>query len=406
MKPRRGKGPLPQEGYVWQRVWTPQVQQGVQAAAGKFAGLVVLAAEVEWLDGQPRLIRPKLDYRTLAALPMPLTLAMRIGPFPGPYGREETRTRQLAAWFKEVLQEASEAGCTPQEVQIDFDAATGKLAGYQLWLEVLQTAVQPIPLSFTALPDWLHSPILQAMARQTGRFVLQVHAVERAAPHSQTPWLIDPQQARSWTEQAAALGVPFRVALPTYRSVVGFDAAGKIVGIDSEGPQRKWPEGTRRVAYLSPPEALAGLVRGWTEDRPEFLSGLLWYRLPVPGERRNWSWATLDSVMAGKTPLPKVQASAQGSNPVDLILRNLGDADADWPARVSVALPASGASILAGDALSGYAFVPDADHPQRAEFQRRGDSPDAFLAPGEEKSLGWLRLDATTADHEITLTLS
>ncbi len=38
---------------------------------------------------------------------------------------------------------------------------------------------------------------------------------------------------------------------------------------------------------------MAGLVRGWTEGHPKELTGILWYRLPVAGDRNNWTWPTL-----------------------------------------------------------------------------------------------------------------
>ena len=183
----RATGAFPQEGYVWQRVWTPQVRVGVAEARGKFSGLAVLAAEVDWRDQQPAVTRPKLDFPRLLSLGIPISLAMRIGPWPGPYEITDARTQQLATWLREIMKQAEMAGCAPAEVQIDFDAATAKLEGYQTWLTLLQQTAAPIPVSFTALPDWLNAPILKSMARQTGRFVLQVHAVEKAQRHPQTP---------------------------------------------------------------------------------------------------------------------------------------------------------------------------------------------------------------------------
>lgn len=401
----RATGAFPQEGYVWQRVWTPQVRTGVAEARGKFSGLTVLAVEVDWRDQQPVVTRPKLDFPLLVSLGVPISLAMRIGPWPGPYEITDARTQQMVTWLREVIKQAEMAGCQPVEVQIDFDAATAKLEGYQTWLTLLQQAAAPIPISFTALPDWLNSPILKSMARQTGRFVLQVHAVEKAQRRAQDPALIQAGQALRWVERAAEYGVPFRVALPTYRSVVGFNAEGKVIGIDSEGPRRAWPENTELVSYFSPPEVIAGLVRDWMVDRPGMLAGLLWYRLPVPEERRNWRWPTLDAVMAGKDPKPDVRVVMRGENPVDLTLQNQGAADAPWPESIVAQLPEGGGGIVAGDALAGYTLVQDPATSGRGEFRKTAGTPDAFLMPGDEKSLGWLRLDATESHHELSISL-
>ena len=96
-EPARIAGPLTQEGYVWQRVWTSQVREAVAEARGKFSGLTVLAAEVDWRDQQPAVTRPKLDFPRLLSLGIPISLAMRIGPWPGPYEITDPRTQQLAA---------------------------------------------------------------------------------------------------------------------------------------------------------------------------------------------------------------------------------------------------------------------------------------------------------------------
>lgn len=404
-KSARTAGALTQEGYVWQRVWTPQVRAGVAEARGKFSGLTVLAAEVDWRDQQPAITRPKLDFSLLASLGIPISLAMRLGPWPGPYETTDPRTQQLAIWLREIIKQAEMAGYPPAEVQVDFDAATAKLEGYQTWLTLLQQAATPIPISFTVLPDWLNSPILKSMARQTGRFVLQVHAVEKAQREPQDPSLIQTEQTKRWVERAAEFGVPFRVALPTYRSVVGFNAEGKIIGIDSEGPRRAWPEQTELVSYVSPPEVIAGLVRDWMADRPAMLGGLLWYRLPVPEERRNWRWLTLEAVMAGRVPKPNVRVAMSGANPVDLMLQNQGAADAPWPDKIVAHLPEGGGGIVAGDALAGYTLVLDPAEPGRAEFRKVAGTPDAFLLPGDEKSLGWLRLDAKGPHHELSISI-
>ncbi len=398
-------GKLRQEIYVWQRLWTPAVAASVTMAQERGLGLSILAAEVEWSEAQPRLIRPKVDWKRAAHASGGVGLAVRIGPWSGPFGAEDAVTRRISGWIRETLTQAREGGCEPVELQIDFDAATSKLAGYRNWLRVFRKAVTPLPVSCTVLPDWLRSPLLQEMVRECGSYVLQVHAVERARADEAAPRLLHADSARRWVEQAAALGVPFRVALPTYRSVVGFDADGKIVGIDSEGPARVWPRGTKVVTFVSPATEIAGLVEQWTRGRPAMLQGILWYRLPVAGESRNWTWKTLEPVMAGRAPLGKLLARAEGGNPMDIFLANEGEAEVSWPESVLVQVPASSGGITAADALGGYVVTLDPAAPHRAVFHRNSGETLHFLLPEARKPLGWLRTQSTVTAHEITISI-
>lgn len=403
----RASGKFPQDAYVWQRLWTREVATAVRQARGRVAQLTVLAAEVDLAGYKPRLIRPQLDFAAIAGFSGPCSLAFRIGPFSGPFGEGDARTGQIAEWISETLASVRSGGWEPEELQIDFDAATSKLAGYRDWLAVFGKVVAPLPISFTALPDWLNSPILREMAELAGRYVLQVHAVERARAQDTAASLVDVQQARRWVEHAGEMGVPFHVALPTYRSVAGFNPEGKIIGIDSEGPGRSWPEGTRVVTYSSPAPELAQLIRDWAADRPAALSGVIWYRLPVTGESRNWTWATLAPVMSGVAPAERLEIARAGVNPLDLCLLNAGEAEMAWPEVIRCrASPASG-GILAGDALGGYQLEFDPSAPNEVVFRKNFRNADCFLPPGGKKPLGWLRFhNATTVSpHELSITI-
>lgn len=402
-KSRRATGPFPQEAYVWQRAWTPAVSAAVRESTGRVNSLTVLAAEVEFQDKTPRLIRPKLDFAAMRAFGKPMAMAMRIGPWAGPFSESDELANKLVSWLQETLQQARQGGWEPSELQIDFDSATSKLAGYQTWIRLFQKSVHPLPVSFTALPDWLNSPILKEMAALTGRYVLQVHAVERARSNDAKPQLIHPESVRKWINQADSIGVKFHIALPTYRSAVGFNAEGKIIGIDSEGSARAWPQGTRLVTYQSPADELANFIREWTTDRPETMAGVLWYRLPVAGETRNWTWPTFSAVMQGREPKAVVQIQRNEGNPVDLVLSNTGEGEAMWPSEILVKLSPQIGNIEAGDALAGYAFEWDASAPEQAVFRRLPNYSDSFLPPGGKKPLGWLRLNSDTISHELSI---
>ena len=85
---------------------------------------------------------------------------------------------------------------------------------------------------------------------------------------------------------------------------------------------------------------------------PETIAGIIWYRLPVATDRLNWSWKTLSAVKAGTLPQQSFEIFAEGSNPVDLSITNVGQSDED--VRGTVCVSWTGNELLAADALTGW----------------------------------------------------
>jgi hypothetical protein len=142
-------GAMPQEAYVWQRAWTEPVRQSVEAHAAAFSNIVLLAAEVTWDKTQPRVTRVALPDELLRRIKTPFGLALRIGPFRGPFSVHDATAAALAGLAASLVKSNNSAG----ELQIDFDCASSKLDGYRQWVIALKRAVAPVPLIITALPD-------------------------------------------------------------------------------------------------------------------------------------------------------------------------------------------------------------------------------------------------------------
>jgi hypothetical protein len=280
------------------------------------------------------------------------------------------------------------------ELQIDFDCAAGKLDGYRVWVEAIRARVTPVPVVITALPSWLGRSACGRLVAAADGWVLQVHSLERPRDMAAPVSLCDPVRARLAVARAARLGRPFRVALPTYGYTVGFDGQGRFVGLAAEGSSRSWPEGVQLRELRADPAAMAALVHGWTLDRPAALRGVIWYRLPVAGDRLNWSWPTLAAVMAGQAPGGRLRADARRPRPglVEIDLVNDGNADHSGPVGVTVRW--SGARRVAGDALGGVVLVEEG--PGLAVFRSAGA---VRLEPGGRRVLGWLRLDVEVEVH-------
>jgi Protein of unknown function (DUF3142) len=385
----RATGPMPQEVYVWQRAWTEPVFASVVGEATNFTRIVALAAEVSWEHGEPKLVRAPLNYEALLLSHRPVGLALRIGAFGGPFAVDDDRARWLGALARSLVEEAENRQLKVAELQIDFDCAESKLAGYTLWVERIRREVAPRPLVLTALPSWLKCSAMGPLVCAADGYVLQVHSLNRPGQIQERLTLCDPMAAREAVERAARLGRPFRVALPTYGYLTAFDAGGKFVGVSAEGPLLKWPEGTQTREVRADPVALSGLIREWTRDRPKWMQGVIWYRLPVRGERWNWPWPTLKAVMSGQPPRASLRAQLRHPDPglIEVDVANVGTADRTSPVQMEVSW--QGARRVAGDALQGFDFVESAN----TALQFKSNAEFGRLQAGETRSVGWLRFD-------------
>ncbi|HEY9176014.1 MAG TPA: DUF3142 domain-containing protein [Verrucomicrobiae bacterium] len=432
---RRTSGPLRHEVYVWQRAWTQPVREAVAQRATNFAEVVPLQAEITWTDKKPELARVAVDYPTLAKSGRPIGLALRIGPYPGPFvpltsrssGREsapstksevrslkpeadqsrltsaatvrreqdgvtangEDVTAYLCDIAASLVAEARNNGVSPAELQLDFDCATSKLDGYRIWLEAIQRRVAPLPVTITALPSWLRSSAFKRLAQTAPNYVLQVHSVERPASFDAPFSLCDPADAHSAVERAGRLGVPFRVALPTYGYMFAFATNGQFLGLSAEGPRRNWPAGARLREVSSNPIELAALLQGWTADRPAAMRGVIWYRLPVAVDNFNWRWPTLGAMLAARVPRESFRAGTRRveAGLVEISLVNEGELDIS--SRLAVEARWSGARLVSGDGQRGFQLVDGGS--SAASFQTQNQP--SRLRAGESIVVGWLRFD-------------
>ena len=62
----RSSGPIPQDAYIWQRIWSEPVLAAATNAKGKIRELVPLAAEVDFTGSGLRKVVPKLPLDKLA----------------------------------------------------------------------------------------------------------------------------------------------------------------------------------------------------------------------------------------------------------------------------------------------------------------------------------------------------
>jgi hypothetical protein len=393
-------GPLRQDAYVWQRRWTDSHSKSLDQASGKIQTIVALAAEIEWKNGEPRAVRVNIPYDTLRGQNLAIGLALRIGPYGGPFDSNGPITTAICDLAQQIVKKATDAGIQLAELQIDFDCAESKLDGYRTWVQALHARLGTLPLVITSLPSWLDNRAMARLVEATDGFILQVHSLDRPKSASTHFTLCDPSAARRAVERAGRLRAPFRVALPTYGYLVAFDSKGKYLGLSAEGPSRNWPAGATIKAISADASQMAQLVQAWTAQRPSNMAGVIWYRLPIEEDRLNWRWPTLAAVMEGRTPQAQLRAEVRhperGLVEVDLV--NAGDADAPLDS-ARVQLRWSDGQLLASDTSDGFQRLPDdaqqsllmAAEPANAQVPPR-------ITAGDRRTIGWIRLDR---DQEV-----
>ena len=115
----------------------------------------------------------------------------------------------------------------------------------------------------------------------------------------------------------------------------------------------------------------------------------LWPKTPTrvafdETDARNWRSVTFAAVVAGRTPRHQLDVVEHGKNPVDLAIRNNGEADERASVRVIVR---SDQPAVAADALTGCSV--EVDKTQSIFATKAGES--LSLRPGEQRNIGWLR---------------
>lgn len=390
---------LPQRVYLWHRAWTPSFQQAVTESAGHFAALDVLAAEITWKKGQPEVARVSPPWMQIKTYDRPVAVVVRIGPYAGEWKPNDASTRAVIEVCRAQLAAVRTQGLIPTELQLDFDAATARLASYRNLLRVVRTEVAPPRLTITSLPDWLRSADFDALVGETDGYVLQVHSLEKPTSPNAPFTLCDPVRARAWVEEAARRGRPFRVALPAYGYRVVFDPEGTFVGLEAEQGGRSWPPGYRQRLAIAEPAEIAAFVQQLLASPPRGCEGIAWFRLPSPDDELAWSWPTLRAVMAGEVPAANLvlEAKADPTGALNLTVVNRGETSVE-PA--AFRLEWSDARLLAADMLAGWQIANRTR--DSLELRPPPHGSNGLLRPGDTLRVGWLRLDPPS---EIRATL-
>jgi hypothetical protein len=359
------------------------VVAAVREADSHLDGAIVLGAEINWTGSKADIVRPTIDWQAVKSSNSSCSIALRVAPFSVSDRGSDARIQSVMFVAKSLLEDADKNQVRLQELQLDFDCAQKDLTSYRDWLPLIRAVTRSTRLVITTLPSWLDEPAFAELIREVDGYVLQVHSVPRK--NGTTMTLCDPKSAQAWVEKAARLHVPFSVALPTYRCSAGYNKSGKLLGVAMDSVQPVWPPNTRVLEFSANPDDIARLVRRWQKSRPPELKELLWYRIPVATDTRNWQWTTLTAVMAGRKPLHRLEVFQNGENPIDFSIANTGEADAEINSVVTATW--NGEKVVASDALPGWTLNLKNG---RAVFTTTSQMR---LAPGANRQIGWLRYE-------------
>lgn len=344
-------------------------------------GIIALGAELEWSDGA--IVESNIDWESVRSCSRP-AIALRIAPLPASRTIADLPIKLAISEARRLIAQAQQRGVALTELQLDFDCPASQLRGYASAVGALRAAIKPLPLVITVLPAWLDSSAFANVAANCDRFVLQVHSIPL---HNGTgQWkLYDPALARKWIERAATYNKRFAVALPTYRCLAAYAPDGHLFGVIMDSVESRWPPDTRLYEIAANADDLADAIAEWRARRPENFCEVLWYRLPVVTDMRNWRTATLAAVANGRRPQRRLEVVGRGNNPVDIAVRNAGEADQLLSGKVLVRGNQPAADM---DALEGWHI----EHRGSDTIFVVNDGATLSLRPGETRNIGWVRL--------------
>lgn len=376
--------PLVHSAYVWKQGWDMRTVGDLRQMTipDELTEMNVLVGECGLSSGR-RAVRP--PWKELAAHRRKLSLSVRIGTRKAV---DKAGDLDLAEGFDLLLSglaDARAAEIAVASLQVDFDCPERLLAGYADAIRALKAKAAGLPVTITALPAWLDADGFAELITAADGWTLQLHGTSRpklGSPHA----LFASDAALRWTRQALGFGRPFRVALPTYAYLACFGKYGEYLGMHAE--QSGFPSGTIQTMLLpAEPAQIRAYLSALADARFERVTGVDWFRLPFPGDRQNWTMQGLDDVLAGREMTTGLEIiGSQKGGLYDVAVTNSGEHPVALP---SVRLEWSDGLLLGLDAT--YAWQASAKGAS-VTFSTRPFRE--FLAPGERRVVGWVRIDA------------
>lgn len=394
---RSALGPIPQDVYVWQRRIDADVTSAWSALAPEVSGGRILATQVRFEQAAGAAAQLKVEHRVdWRALPTTTSwiATFRLSSVRGNLADASLKQawQAAAAEAARIVVDTQAAGHHLAGIEVDFDASPSQLAAFADRLDQVASALpQSLKPTFTALPVWLGRSSFTDLAKRYPNYVLQVHSLWRD-PGDQFR-IFDTIRAKNALNRAGRLGVPFRVALPTYAHVVATKADGTYTVI-SEAGQRPIANPTSTLLVQADPRELARFVAQLNVSRPRSLMGISWFRMPISSDRLNWGAATFASVRQGIEPtvaMPRISIKESESGIGEITVANPNDIAISLSAPLDVDWHDDGAGDLV--AFDAYGDFRAERHGTGLRLSASG-SDAAILPPGHSMIVAWARFSS------------
>jgi hypothetical protein len=376
--------PLTHSAYVWRQGWNAEAVAGL-ADCGlpeKLSALNVLVGECGLSSGR-RAIRP--PWKELSGHGRAISLSVRIGTRKAIASQDDVDLSEGFGLLLSGLAEAKAADVEVKSLQIDFDCPERLLRAYADEIKMLKTKSGGLPLTITTLPAWLDADGFDELIKTTDGWTLQLHGTSRPKLGRDNR-LFSAELAETWTRRAMRFGRPFNVAVPTYAYLACFGKRGEYLGMRAE--QSAFPAGTVRTLQLPADPAEVARFLGWLDDEAcARVVGVDWFRLPLPGDRQNWTMKGLEEVIAGRMITGQVDIiTEQRGGLYDISVRNRSERPLPLP---SLHIGWEQGDIVGADATYAWLMKPG-----RRSLTFAQHDVTELLGPGESRVVGWLRLTA------------
>ncbi len=370
---------LKHQVYIWQRQWTEQHPAVLAQSKTDFNALRVLAMQIDLPDGTYLWQQSRVDLTALQQDARPVIVVVRID------GTITELQHLSIAWtLKPLLKRWQDAGVKVAGVEIDYDSPRSQLPLYQVWLKQLKTNLpNDLPLRITALPDWLLAGEFPDLLSAVDGITLQLHSIL-----SPEQGLFDVDVAKAWVRQLLVWEpTSFDIALPAYHSaLIAAPTSKSGYVVESEVPIKS--QGERREMYVDP-ASVAEFLDWLQQTQPEGLANVVWFRLPMPHDKRAWPLPTLQAVIRQLPLAANIELSITGQAPLfELVAKNTGNTPGAMPEIIDLL----GTNCSGMDPLADYVLQQTGDEISLKRSKNLG------LAAGQQLKLGWFRCQTLQLD--------
>ncbi len=191
-----------------------------------------------------------------------------------------------------------------REIQFDLDCPESRLGEYLALVKNYRNKFPGLRLSITALPSHLKHKVFRELAASVDYYVIQVHGIEIPKTLDIKVELLNMQTAEKALRCAEEIKLPYRVALPCYAYELNFDPdSGDFMFLTAEKTAKQYQTTKLRAVALN--RDLIELQKSIANL--DYACGVIWFRLPVVGDRLCLPRKDLAAIQAGIPPKPKVE---------------------------------------------------------------------------------------------------